>query len=80
MSQDNLGLFDTPPDRKEIRFALTIGVLLFATLILILPVRDVRLPEINAFVPVINAIMLVGELITATLLYSQALVLSLIHI
>ena len=36
--------------------------------------RDVRLPEIDAFIPMINAIMFVGELITATLLYAQAAV------
>ena len=41
-------------------------------LLLILPLRDVRLPEVPAFIPVIDAIMLVGELITATLLYAQA--------
>jgi len=72
VAQDHLGLFDTPPDRKEVRFSLAIVGLMFAALLLILPVRQVRLPEIAAFVPVIDAIMLVGEFITATLLYAQA--------
>lgn len=72
MAQDHLGLFDTPPDRQEIRLAIAISGLLFAILLLILPVRDVRWTEVVAFIPVIDAIMFVGELITATLLYAQA--------
>ena len=74
MAQDHLGLFDTPPDREEIRFGLVIVGLLFALLIAILPFRGNPLAEVPAFIPVIDAIMLVGELITATLLYAQATV------
>ena len=72
MSQDLLGLFDTPPDRQEIRVGLAIVGLLFVALFLILPVHDVRWREIDAFVPTIDAVMFVGELIIATLLYAQA--------
>ena len=74
MSQDQLGLFDTPPNRRQIRFSLAIIGLLFVAALLILPVRDIRWREINAFVPMIDAIMFLGELITATLLYAQAAV------
>ena len=63
MSQESLGLYDTPADRQVSRFAfVVIGLLLIAT-IAVLPVRDVRWPEINAFVPMVNAIMFVGGLI-----------------
>ena len=72
MAQEKLGLFDTPPDRGEIRLGFLIAGLLFAALLVILPLRAVRLPEVPSFIPVIDAIMLVGELITATLLYAQA--------
>ena len=72
VARDRLGLFDTPPDRQEIRLGLAIVALLFGMLLIILPLRDVRLPEVPAFIPVIDAIMFVGELITATLLYAQA--------
>ena len=51
VSQDHLGLFDTPPSRKQIRFSLAIVGLLFAAFLLILPVRDIRLREIDAFIP-----------------------------
>ena len=72
MSQDQLGLFDTPPSRQQVRFSLFIVGLLFVALLLILPVRDLRLPQIDAFIPMIDAIMFLGEMITATLLYAQA--------
>ena len=74
MAQDRLGLFDTPPDREEIRLGLMIVGLLFGILLVILPLRKVQLTEVPAFIPVIDAIMLVGELITATLLFAQAAV------
>ena len=45
---------------------------MIANLLITLPYREVPLPQIGAFVPVINAIMLLGELITATLLFAQA--------
>jgi signal transduction histidine kinase len=74
VSQDHLGLFDTPPNRQQIRFSLAIVGLLFAVFLIILPVRDVRLRQVDGFIPMIDAIMFVGELITVTLLYAQAAV------
>lgn len=74
LAQEHLGLFDTPPNREEIRLGLIIVGLLFAAFFLVLPMRDVQWPEVPAFIPVVDAIMFVGELITATLLFSQAAV------
>ena len=74
MAHERLGLFDTPPDRREIRLSLAIIGLLFATLCLIFPLRDAQLGEIKAFVPLVDASMLFSELIIATLLYAQATV------
>ena len=74
MAHERLGLFDTPPNRREIGLSLAIVGLLFAALFLIFPLRDTRLGEISAFVPLIDAFMLFSELIIATLLYSQATV------
>ena len=74
LSQEKLGLFDTPANRNEIRVGLVIVGLLFLAFILILPVSAIRLREINAFVPVIYAVIFVGELIIATLLFAQATV------
>ena len=74
MSRDHLGLFDTPPDRRQIRLSLAIVGLLCTALLLILPERGLRLGEVTAFIPTMDAIMFVGELITATLLFAQAAV------
>ena len=74
MSQDNLGLFDTPPSRKQIRSSMAIVGLLFVVLILILTVRDIPLGQIDAFIPMIDASTTLVDLIIATLLYVQATV------
>jgi signal transduction histidine kinase len=72
LSHEHLGLFDTPPDRRQVRFSLAIAGLLFVATLPVLLVRDVRLPEAEGFIPTIDAIMFVGEVITAALLYAQA--------
>jgi signal transduction histidine kinase len=74
MAPDHLGLFDTPPNRQEIRISLAIVGLLFATLVLVFPVHHIRVREIVAFVPMVDAFMLLAELIIATKLYAQAAV------
>jgi signal transduction histidine kinase len=72
VSQDHFGLFDTPPGRKHIRLSLVVVGAMLAAVLLTLPVRNAPLARIDAFIPMIDAIMFVGELITATLLYAQA--------
>jgi signal transduction histidine kinase len=67
-----MGLFDTPPDRRQIQFGVAMVGLLYLASVPILMVGAVRVPEVGAFIPTIDAIMFVGEVITATLLYSQA--------
>jgi signal transduction histidine kinase len=74
VSQEHLGLFDTPPARPQVRFCLAIVGVLIIGFLLILPVSNARLPEVDAFIPTIDAVMFLGELITATMLYAQAAV------
>lgn len=74
MSRDRLGLFDTPPDRYEIRFSLILVCLLFTSLVILSVLPEARLQQIDAFIPMVDAIMFLGDMITATLLYVQALV------
>ena len=74
MAHEGLGLFDTPPDRQQIRLSLAIVGLLLAALFLVFPLRDTQLGEISAFIPLIDVFMLFSELIIATLLYAQATV------
>ena len=71
MAQEHLGLFDTPPSPREYRVgAVVVGVLLAASLI-VLPVRNVPIGELPAFIPIVTSMMFVSDLIVATLLYSQ---------
>jgi signal transduction histidine kinase len=56
------------------RLAVAVGAALFGAMLIVLPVKDVRWDEITVFVPIVNSIMLVGELIIAALLYAQAMV------
>jgi signal transduction histidine kinase len=67
-----LGLFDTPPNRRQVRLSLAIAGALFLASVPVLLVRDVRLPEIGSVFPTVDAIMFMGQLITATLLFAQA--------
>src|SRR3954453_11538618 len=69
---DTLGLFDTPPSREEIRFGYIIVGVLFASLLVVLPFRDIRLRGVTAFIPTVDSFIFVGDLITATLLYGQS--------
>jgi signal transduction histidine kinase len=48
-----------------------VGVLFVATLI-VLPVANIRLGEVGAFIPTISGILFVGELVIASLLFAQA--------
>jgi signal transduction histidine kinase len=69
-----LGLFDTPPDRQEIRFALAVVGVLYAALLALLPLSEIPLGTVDAFVPMIDAIMFALELIIGALLFAQAAV------
>ena len=72
MTPDRLGLFDTPPSRRQIRLAIgAIGGLVILLLVT-WPVGDIQWPEIEPFLPMLNAIMFVGEMIVAGWLLSQA--------
>ncbi|HET9335537.1 MAG TPA: MASE4 domain-containing protein [Sphingomicrobium sp.] len=74
MQHEKLGLFDTPPNRNEVRAGLTVVFLIFLGFVLILPLSAVPLRESNAFVPVVNVAVLAGDLIIATMLFAQATV------
>ena len=70
--QDHLGIFDTPAGRREVRLGIVIVAAFLAGLLLTLPFRNVRLGEVVAFIPVVNSIMFVGEIIIAAILFAQA--------
>jgi signal transduction histidine kinase len=70
--QDKLGLFDTPPTTKQIRFSVVVVCVLFAILPITMAMRDFRLGQYGVFIPMIDAVTLLADLIIATLLYVQA--------
>ena len=74
MAKEKLGLFDTPPDRQEIRAGLTIVGLIYAILLIVLPSHNVYVGQIPGLVLTISAAILVCDLITAAILYAQAAV------
>jgi signal transduction histidine kinase len=74
LPHEPLGLFDTPPNRRQIRLGFAVAGMLFFGSLPVLVLRDVSLPEVDAFYPMADAVMFVGEVITAALLYAQSTV------
>src|SRR5436190_24000096 len=71
MAHERLGLFDTPPSRRQTRLAIVVVSLLFLACLAVVPLSRLRLGEVAVFVPVIDAVVFVGELIITALLYAQ---------
>src|SRR5205085_2412865 len=61
-----------PLERRQVRTGIAIVGVLLTAFFLILPWRAIPLPEVGAFVPMVDSIMLVSDVIAATLLYSQS--------
>jgi signal transduction histidine kinase len=60
-----------PPSQGQIRLALAVVVVLFAAFSVTVTVAKVQLPRIDAFVPAIEASILINDLITCALLFAQ---------
>ena len=73
--QEHLGLFDTPPSGREVWLGASLIGLLLAVGLLISPVLDVRVGESPPFIPVVHSITFACDMIIATMLYAQAMVL-----
>src|SRR5215203_3469391 len=61
----------TPITKQERNIALAAIILLSAGTLIWAPFADVKLTRIDAFIPVIQSLMCVADLITATLLFAQ---------
>jgi signal transduction histidine kinase len=63
-----------PPSSRQVRLAwAVIGALLFA-FVAAAPLKDVQLARADAFVPIVQTAIIVNDLITASLLFSQFLI------
>jgi signal transduction histidine kinase len=60
-----------PPTKVQVRAALLIALALFVAFLITLVFMDVQLPPLNAFIPVVDTILFLNDLITAVLLYAQ---------
>ena len=60
----------TPASQQERRIALAIILLLAVVFIVIAPFASVQLPRVDAFVPALQTVLCVTDLITAALLFS----------
>lgn|GEM_PF-1273471 len=72
MSEDSVGIFDTPPERRQVRYAFIVAGLLIAVMCTLLAVPNVQLPEFTSVVPVTDTIIVFSDLVAAVLLYVQA--------
>jgi signal transduction histidine kinase len=60
-----------PIDRKNRHIAFGIIVLLFAIAAIVAPFADISLHRVDAFIPVLQTVMCVVDLITAAILFAQ---------
>jgi hypothetical protein len=61
----------TPPNAGQRRFALLIVTLLTLGILIAIPFAGVQGPRVDAFIPVLQTVMCVADLITASLLFAQ---------
>jgi signal transduction histidine kinase len=60
-----------PPTRRQERLAFGVAALLFAALLAALPFGARLLPRQDAFIPIVDTILFLSDLVTAVLLYAQ---------
>src|ERR1700683_3838394 len=66
-----LSVANLPPRRRHRRVILAFAIVLIAASMIVAPFADTQMPELVAFVPTIEAVIVVNDLITAILLFAQ---------
>ena len=74
VAQERLGLFDTPPDRTEVRIGLAIASLVFVIFLVTVPNHNISVGLLPGVIPALDAGMMICYFITAAILYTQAAV------
>lgn len=72
MLQEQPALMERLPDRVQILVAVAIGLALLVSSIWVYMLGEIQLPPVPVFIPVVDAILLVCDLVIATLLFTQA--------
>jgi signal transduction histidine kinase len=65
-------LYTQRPTDQQIKLTAGVAALLLLTFVSVLPFRDIRLLELNSYIPAIESLLMLADLITAILLLSQA--------
>src|SRR5712671_5681190 len=60
-----------PATARQRRTALAVVVVLFAVALIVAPFADIQVGPIDSFIPVLQTVLSVADLITATLLFTQ---------
>lgn len=60
------------PSRLQSRTAATVAVLAFVAFVVSFPVRHTPLARIDSFIPIVDTALFLGDVMTATLLFTQA--------
>ena len=64
-------LLNLPPTRRQARWAVAIAVCQFAALALLAPFAGIPLGQMNGFIPAVEGVVFVTDLVTSVLLFSQ---------
>jgi VanZ family protein len=69
--ENQLLLATLPPSKQQIRLALGIVVVLLVAIAVTAPFVDTQLPRVDAFIPALETAIVINDLITCALLFSQ---------
>jgi hypothetical protein len=67
----HVGLINLPPTAPQIRLALGATTVIILVVAIVAPFAATPLPRFAAFIPFLNATILVTDLVTAILLFAQ---------
>jgi signal transduction histidine kinase len=68
---DSIFVSALSPRPRQRQIAVAVGAALFIAFLVVLVFRDHQLPHIAAYIPVLDSVVFLNDLITALLLYSQ---------
>jgi signal transduction histidine kinase len=72
--ENQLLLATLPPSKQQIRLALGIVVVLLVVIAVTAPFANTQLPRVDAFIPALETAIVINDLITCALLFSQFVV------
>jgi len=73
-TEPNFLLATLPPTAGQRRLAYTVAIILLVVFVLGALFKDIQLPRVDAFIPILQTAILFNDVITAALLYSQFII------